>query len=126
MGEPAALVVDDSGFLASQCSLLEQIAAGAPLTDLLEAVVRLVEHQADGMRCSLMLFDPLRATLQASAAPKLPPEYLAAIDGIVIGPQVGTCGTAAFFRQVVVTEDIASDPNWASFAPLALAHGLRS
>ena len=49
-----------------------------------------------------------------------------AIDGIVIGPCVGSCGTAAYRREPVVVSDIATDPLWADFRDLALGHGLRA
>jgi C4-dicarboxylate-specific signal transduction histidine kinase len=51
---------------------------------------------------------------------------MAAIDGIVIGPSVGSCGTAAYRREPVVVSDIATDPLWADFRDLALGHGLRA
>lgn len=45
---------------------------------------------------------------------------------MAIGPQEGTCGTAAFRRELVVTEDIPRDPSWERFRGLALGHNLRS
>src|ERR1700761_4805029 len=49
-----------------------------------------------------------------------------AIDGLTIGPDAGSCGTAAYLGSPVVAEDIALDPRWADFRGLALRHGLRS
>jgi signal transduction histidine kinase len=56
----------------------------------------------------------------------LPEEYNRAIDGIAIGPAVGSCGTAAYRGEPVVVLDIAGDPLWADFRDLALSHGLRA
>ena len=56
----------------------------------------------------------------------MPDAYNAAIDGIAIGPAVGSCGSAAFSNAPVFVSDIASDPLWADFRELALGHGLRA
>src|SRR5262249_35045340 len=47
-------------------------------------------------------------------------------DGLAIGPTVGSCGTAAYRREVVCVSDIATDPLWAPFAEFALSFGLRA
>ena len=61
------------------------------------------------------------------AAPSLPPDYCQAIHGISIGPNVGSCGTAAFTGQPCLVEDIATHSNWTAFRPLAFEkHGLRA
>jgi protein-histidine pros-kinase len=56
----------------------------------------------------------------------LPESFTRAIDGAAIGPAAGSCGTAAFRRQPVLVEDIATDPLWADYRDLALPHGLRA
>ena len=60
------------------------------------------------------------------AAPSLPEAYTKAIDGVRIGPKVGSCGTAAHRREAVFVADIMTDPLWADYKDLAAAHGLRS
>ena len=42
----------------------------------------------------------------------------------MIGPNVGTCGSAAWYRRLTITEDIAEDPKWAPIRELASAAGL--
>ena len=113
-----------AGVLRGQTRILEMIAVGTPLPDVLGALSTLVEQQAPGMLCSVLLLDGDR--LRHGAAPSLPPAYCAAIDGTPIGPAVGSCGTAAFTRRPVVVSDIARDPLWADFRELALAHELRA
>jgi two-component system, cell cycle sensor histidine kinase and response regulator CckA len=113
-------------FTNSQWGVLEAIAAGADLQKVLQQVVQLVEEQAPGMTCSVLLLDSARGTLHCGAAPSLPPAYLAAIEGVAIGPQAGSCGTAAFLRETVIVEDIATHPYWVSYRELALAHQLRA
>jgi PAS domain S-box-containing protein len=111
--------------LASEKAILEKIALRAPLQELLEQLAHSVEAQTDsGMLCSVLLADASGRRLLHGAAPSLPPAYNAAIHGIEIGPDVGSCGSAAFERRPVFVTDIASDPRWATFQALAQEHGL--
>jgi PAS domain S-box-containing protein len=113
-------------FATNQRALLERIAAGAPLPELLEGIVRLVERQASGMFCSILLLDRERRHFRHGAAPSLPDAYNQAIDGLEIGPAVGSCGTAAYEGKRVVVADIATHPYWAKVKDLALPIGLRA
>ncbi|MEW6125679.1 MAG: PAS domain S-box protein [Acidobacteriota bacterium] len=109
-----------------QKQVLEMIASGAPLKATLEALLRFVEASSAGMLCSILLLDAEGKHLYHGAAPSLPQEYTTAIDGIAIGPQVGSCGTAAFQRQAVFVRDIATDPLWKNYKDLALGFGLHA
>jgi PAS domain S-box-containing protein len=112
--------------LAGEKRLLEMIAKGDSREIILEGACLLVEELASGSLCSILLFDPSAKCLRHGAAPSLPKIYTAAIDGIVIGPSVGSCGTAAHRGELVIVSDIATDPLWANFRDLALTHGLRA
>ncbi len=112
--------------LNGQFRVLEMIAAAAPLRESLTALVRLIEAQAPGMLGSILLLDEDGVHLRHGASPSLPPEYVAAIDGLPIGPSVGSCGTAAYSKEAVMVEDIATDPLWAEYKAVALPHGLRA
>lgn len=106
---------------------LELAVHGAPLREVLEVLVRTVEaHSTSGILCSILLLDDDGKHLREGAAPSLPAAYNAAIDGVEIGPTVGSCGTAAFTGKTVVVSDIANDPLWSAFKGLALEHGLRA
>ncbi|MEW6542806.1 MAG: ATP-binding protein [Nitrospirota bacterium] len=109
-----------------QNRVLELLAAGHPLHVVLEALVRSVEEQFPSMLCSILLLDKSGRHLRHGAAPSLPGDYCRAIDGIAIGPTVGSCGTAAFLGETVIVEDIATDPLWAKHRELPLRHGLRA
>ncbi len=111
-------------FDEGQRAVLEGVAAGRPLPELLEAIVRLVEARAPGMVGSIVLFDAPRRRLGASFGAGLPPAYRAAVEGLPVGPVAGSCGTAMHRREPVVVEDIATDPLWAGNAHLALSVGL--
>ncbi|HUC86335.1 MAG TPA: MEDS domain-containing protein, partial [Candidatus Acidoferrales bacterium] len=84
--------------LDGQKRVLEMIAADAALPESLAALVRLIEAQFPGMLASILLIDEEGVHLRHGAAPNLPPEYIAAIDGGTIGPEAGSCGTAAYRR----------------------------
>jgi PAS domain S-box-containing protein len=89
--------------------------------------VRTVETQSSNhVLGSILLFDAEAKRLRHGAAPSLPDDYNAAIDGIAVGPAVGSCGTAAFTGKTVVVSDIETDPLWADFKDLARKHGLRA
>jgi PAS domain S-box-containing protein len=114
-----------TAFLARQNAVLERVATGAPLTEVLDEIVAMVEDQVPGVLCSILLLDG-RDRLRVASARSLPAAYNAAVDGVEIGPCVGSCGTAAFRREAVIVADIASDPLWANYRDLALGHGLRA
>jgi signal transduction histidine kinase len=111
--------------LAGEKHLLEMVARGDSLPRILDALCRLVEELAsDALSSILLLEDGNR--LRHGAAPHLPQAYINAIDGAPIGPSAGSCGTAAYRGMPVLVSDIASDPLWADYRDLALAHGLRA
>ncbi len=108
--------------LAGQTRILEMVATGASLGEVLDALCRVVEAQEPGLICSVLLLEGDR--LRDGAGPSLAPTYRRAIDGVAIGPDVGSCGTAAYRRQPVVVRDIGADPLWRDFRDLAQRHGL--
>ncbi|WP_088288337.1 GAF domain-containing sensor histidine kinase [Kineosporia sp. A_224] len=126
---PAAggLARDDTlRLLDSQTRVLELIAGGAPLGDVLSSVVTALEGLLDAARCSILLLDNATGTLRHGAAPSLPAQYVEAIDGLGIGPDAGSCGTAAHTGHPVVAEDVMTDPRWSRYRETARPHGLRS
>jgi formate hydrogenlyase transcriptional activator len=112
--------------LAGENRLLEMIAKGSSLSLILEGLCRLVEEISSGSLATILLLDPNDNRLWHAAAPSLPKSYTDAIDGIVIGPSVGSCGTAAYRRESVIVSDIATDPLWVDYRQLPLSHGLRA
>lgn len=106
--------------------VLESIASDQPLAQVLDELVRTIEAYQPEVRASVLLFDPVEQRLHHGAAPHLPAPYNAAVDGIQIGPAVGSCGTAAYNKKLIVVEDIQASPLWADFHELAREHGLRA
>jgi len=107
-------------------AVLGLIRAQAPLPKILEVLCLHIEKQHPDLLCSILLLDSDGTTLRHGAAPSLPVEYSRAVDGVQIGPCAGSCGTAAYRKQPVVVEDIATDPLWANCRQVALPHGLRA
>ena len=117
---------DSLRLLERQTSVLELLASGASLDVVLTSVVLALEELIDGARCSILLLDPVTATLHHGAAPTLPVSYARAIDGMGIGPDAGSCGSAAYLGTPVVADDITTDPRWDRFRDIAMPYGLRS
>jgi diguanylate cyclase (GGDEF)-like protein/PAS domain S-box-containing protein len=105
--------------------LLEMVSTGEPLARVLEVLVREIEALSPELLCSVLLLDD-QLRLHCAAAPSLPPEYNAKIEGIQAGPTAGSCGTAAWRGELVIVSDIAADPLWADYRDAALPYGLRA
>ena len=113
-----------SELVESHNRILEGIARSIALEITLDALARLAESQHEGILASILLLDPDGIHLRHGAGPSLPDAYIMAVDGVEIGEGIGSCGTAAWRRQPVFTDDIASDPLWQDFLPLARQNGL--
>ena len=116
----------DESLRDGQAHLLEMIALNAPLRDVLDHLVLLVESQLIGIIGSILLLDSDGIHLRHGSAPNLPEAYCKAIDGLVIGPNVGSCGTAAHLQKPVIVSDIKTDPLWANSRDVAAEYNFRS
>ena len=116
-----------ASLLDCQRRVLEHIATGTPLPEILATLVALVEDQIAGLRCALLLADAEQTRLSFVAAPHIPEDYRQNITPwLEIGPRNGSCGTAAFRREPVYTRDTANDPLWADCGEIAVRNGLRA
>jgi GAF domain-containing protein len=113
-------------FRIGQSRILQKLAANAPLSEILERLVLLIEAQSPGMLCSVLLLSEDGDHVRHGAAPSLPPDYVKAIDGSAIGPKHGSCGTAMYRGEPVVVTDILTDSLWEDYKDLAMANGLRA
>ncbi|WP_245482383.1 MULTISPECIES: EAL domain-containing protein [unclassified Mesorhizobium] len=109
-----------------QAHILEMIAMSALLEDVLDRLMRLVESQLTGIFGSVLLLDKDGSHLRHGGAPSLAKEYTDAIDGIAIGPKVGSCGTAVYRREPVIVADIMQDPLWEEYRQVVAPFGYRS
>ena len=110
--------------LASQNRVLELLALGESLEELLAMLTAKVEDECEGTVCSILRKDGDQ--LRSGVAPNLPEAFQQQIDGLVIGSEVGTCGRAAFSGKRVVTDDTQVDPCWGDFQDIVAEFGLRA
>jgi PAS domain S-box-containing protein len=111
-----------AGICAAQTSFLDDIAKGCALRPTLEHLVLQIEGLALGLKGSVLLAEGAR--LRFAAAPNLPDAYNSAVDGVLIGEGFGSCGAAAHRRQLVVVEDVSSDPLWKNYRDIASRYSL--
>lgn len=110
--------------LQAQDHILGMIAANTELPITLDALVRDIEALAPDVIASVLLVESSGKRLLHGAAPSLPSEINAAINGLTIGPDVGACGTAIYYKKQIICSDIRTDPHWEFFRELALKHNL--
>ncbi|MDP3008874.1 MAG: ABC transporter substrate-binding protein [Methylococcales bacterium] len=110
--------------LALHNIILQKIGQGIALPELLDELARQVEMLHPRMLCSILLLN--NNQLLCGAAPSLPAFYSQALDGIVIGEGVGSCGTAVHRSERYVAEDLQKDPFWTPFRELTKQAGLQS
>ncbi|TAL21695.1 MAG: sensor histidine kinase, partial [Nitrospirae bacterium] len=102
------------------------ISGNPPLSAILEILCRGIEDILEGTLCSILLLDEDGIHLRLGAAPSLPGEYNRALDGMVLGPAIGSCAAAAFTGRQTIVSNIAHDLLWEDFKELALHHDLHS
>jgi PAS domain S-box-containing protein len=114
--------------LAGEKRLLEMIATGVELKEILNALCLIIEEQRSGTLASVLLLNPDGIHLDVIAGPSLPKEWTQQMEKLPIGPCAGSCGTAAYRASPVIVSDIATDPLWnvPEHRASALKHGLRA
>src|SRR5437667_4453598 len=114
--------------LAGEKRLLEMIATGVVLKEILNALCLIIEEQRTGTLASVLLLNPDGVHLDCVAGPSLPKEWMQQMENLPIGPCAGSCGTAAYRGSPVIVSDIATDPLWdvPEHRSSALKHGLRA
>src|SRR5881397_1070706 len=114
--------------LAAEKRILEMIATGVALKEILNALCLFIEEQRSGTLASVLLLNPDGAHLDSIAGPSLPKEWTQQMESLPIGPCAGSCGTAAYRRSQVIVSDIATNPLWdvPEHRAAALKHGLRA
>ncbi|WP_313809608.1 ATP-binding protein [Sphingobium sp.] len=111
----------------AQARILELAMGGTELHQTLEAITLAVEDlSVTKVLASILILDEEGLRLRHGAAPSLPRSYNEALDGLSVGPGVGSCGTVAFSGEPVYVSDIATDPLWANYRDIALSYGLRA
>jgi len=122
--------VDDrkrnEALLAGEKQLLEMVAGGHSMSEILEAICRLVESTAGGCYCSVLLADPSGTRVEHGAAPSFPASFINSIIGRPLKIDEGPCGLAVRLNEQVIVADLTTETRWPDLRRLILAHGLRS
>jgi signal transduction histidine kinase len=111
--------------LAGENKILEMVATGKPLATVMHELCCLVDSISTDSMASVLLVDSNNC-LRVGAAPRFPRDFMRLVDGIKIGPTVGSCGTAAYRKEQVIVTDMETDPLWEDYRELARQHGLRA
>ena len=123
-------VASESLLLAAKRTL-EMIAAGASLGDTLTALCAAIDAQSPDITSTVLLADPDGKRLWPAAGPRVARGWREALSPAMIGPDMGSCGTAAFLKERVIISDVATDPRCSGVAPtqspdVAIAYGIRA
>lgn len=109
---------------ALETRILTRLSEDVPLRVILDDITLTVDRLMADVRSSILLVE--NGCIRHGSAPNLPPAYTAAIDGLAIGENTGSCGTAAFTGKQVIVTDTFSDPLWHDYRDLAIEHQLRA
>ena len=96
-----------------------------PVTDIADRLCRRVEELAPDVVCSLLHIDA-NGLIHPLGGPSLPEDYSRSLDGVAIGPDVGSCGSAAYHGRPVLAMDIDTDPRWQAYKSRPLEAGMRA
>lgn len=97
--------------------------AGAPQREILAWLASVGEAVGGpDATVSILVLDQ-DGLLRNGASPKLPADYLLAIDRLKPSPNVGTCAAAAATGRTVITPDFLADEKWGELRHLPLALG---
>lgn len=106
--------------------VLEKIINDDSLDDILTFLIKRAEEINNNMICSILLLDEEKKHFSKGYAPSLPQHYNDAVKTLTIGPEVGSCGTAAFTKKRVIVENINTHPFWKEFTQLTSPIGLNA
>lgn len=113
--------------LVAQKTALEMLLQGCSLQQILTHIVHAAENELPKeIIGSVLLVSEDGTRLLHGAAPSISDDFNRYVNGIGIGPTVGSCGAAVYHGHEIIVEDIATDLRWKDYAPLALSHDLRA
>ncbi|QDV06933.1 Blue-light-activated protein [Planctomycetes bacterium Poly30] len=101
-------------------------AYGDSMAQMLRRMALIVEGKNPGHRCSILLVNAHRTGITVGAGPSIPTEYHEALEGMAIGPFVGSCGAAVYWNLPVVVEDVTEDPLWRDLLDVAAIAGVKA
>jgi len=119
-------LISPEALLQGQQRVLELVARNASLKETLSEIARLSEEAFPNMSASILYFDPASQVLRAGGHGRLPKAFAEIVEGMVPGPNMGSCGTCAFTREPIISVDVLEDPLWIDLIGLCKEYGIRS
>lgn len=113
-------------FIKGQARILEHVLSNKKLPDTLLTISEEFEKYIQSGYCSISLLDEDTKTLKLVAAPNIPQNFQEFVKEIKVAPQSGSCGTAAFLKELVVVSDIQNNPLWDGYKEIAKQYNLAS
>ena len=105
--------------------IMEQaVDPSAALNSILNNYIKGLEDIFPALKASILKIEKNKIWHVASSS--LPKKFTTAIDGEAIGPNTGSCGTAAYTKKRILVSDISTDPLWEEYKALALPLGLKA
>lgn len=95
-----------------------------PLSTVLLSYLAGLEVLFPKMLCAIHRI--INNRLTDGLAPSISSDYMASINGVVIGVHEGSCGAAAALKKRFVVDDIANHPNWIRYKAHAEKAHLRA
>ena len=115
-------------YLAGEKHVLEMMASGRPLRDVLASLCTFLEESMPGCHCGIYPIDGRSKTFEFGVAPSLPASYTNPIEGASVAADDSPRGRSIGEKAQVIAEDMGSDLRWID-APCrahVLEHGLRA
>src|SRR2546423_13093636 len=82
-------LANSSQAIEEERRMLELVAKGAPLNEVLDTLTLAIERISPGALCTVLLLDEENPRfLRSASGPSLPKLYMQAVDGLGIGPDV--------------------------------------
>ena len=117
---------EQSKILEFQQEILELIVLGNNYKEICEKICLLIERLLDNAVASVMLLDKGKQCMNVFAAPSIPAECIARLNGLRPGPEAGSCGNAVFRQEAVFIESTLDDPRWQSIREIAIDFNILS
>ncbi len=110
----------NNALLKMQRDIMEQLALGTDHEIVLNALCKTAESLASDAVASIMVFDKSRSFLEVIAAPSIPVEAVEMLNGLVPGPQAGSCGTSVYCNEPQYVFNTCTDKRWSGLQQFAV------
>ncbi|MDF1582335.1 MAG: GAF domain-containing protein [Methyloprofundus sp.] len=106
--------------LSLQREILEQVALNVDYREILDALCKAAEQIVSNAVASIMVYGETGEALDVLAAPSIPSEAVARLNGLVPSERAGSCGTAVYHNEAQYVVNTKNDYRW--FDLHAFAH----